>query len=147
MDMNQLFIALPRDLQWEILSEFVGTHVVRNGKLMRKISGNINFDQHKYLKRDRPCYNWIYNMRDDEANKRRFVRFPANGSSMMFCRDFRTDETIYLYRKSIQLHSLWDSIWEVQFEPVKSCDSVILEPFIKHQYPSYPYTNKKMRRK
>ena len=147
MDMNQLFIALPRDLQWEILSEFVGTHVVRNGKLMRKITGNINFDQHKYLKRDRPCYNWIYDMQNDEANKRRFAQFPANGLYMMFCRDFRTDETIYLYRKLIQLHSLWDYAWEVRFEPVKSCDSVILEPFIKHQYPSYPDTNKKMRRK
>ena len=39
--MDELFKALPRDLQWEILSEFVGTHVVRNGKLMRKMVGNI----------------------------------------------------------------------------------------------------------
>ena len=41
MNMDKLFKALPRDLQWEILSEFVGTHVVRNGKLMRKMTGEI----------------------------------------------------------------------------------------------------------
>jgi hypothetical protein len=35
--MDQLFKALPRDLQWEILVDFVGTHTVRNGKLMRKL--------------------------------------------------------------------------------------------------------------
>ena len=35
--MDNLFLKLPRDLQWEILTEFVGTHVVRNGKLMRKL--------------------------------------------------------------------------------------------------------------
>ena len=142
-----LFKALPQDLQWEILSEFIGTHVVRNGKLMRKLKLDINQDQYKYSIRDRPCYNWIYDMQNDEANKRRFAQFPANGLYMMFCRDFRTDETIYLYRKMIQLHSVWDFAWEVRFEPVKSGDSVILEPFIKQSYPSYPYTNKKMARR
>ena len=39
--MDNLFKALPRDLQWEILSEFVGTHAVRNGKLMRKLDNKI----------------------------------------------------------------------------------------------------------
>ena len=39
--MDNLFKALPSDLQWEILQDFVGTHVVRNGKLMRKMTGNI----------------------------------------------------------------------------------------------------------
>jgi hypothetical protein len=38
--MDNLFLALPRDLQWEILTEFVGTHVVHGGKLMRKIAYN-----------------------------------------------------------------------------------------------------------
>jgi hypothetical protein len=35
--MDNLFKALPRDLQWEILADFVGTHTVRNGKLIRKL--------------------------------------------------------------------------------------------------------------
>jgi hypothetical protein len=150
MDMNQLFKSLPSDLQWEILSDFVGTHAVRNGKLMRKLIVDINSDQIKYSIRDRPCYNWIYNIPSDEANNRRFAQFPANGTYLMCCRDFRTDETIYLYRKMIQLHSVWDFIWEIRFEPVSSndlTDSIVLPPFIKQSYPSYPYTNKKMARR
>ena len=39
--MDQLFKALPRDLQWEVLADFVGTHVVRNGKLLRKLDNTI----------------------------------------------------------------------------------------------------------
>ena len=41
MTTDELFIKLPRDLQWEILETFVGTHIVRNGKLMRKMTGRI----------------------------------------------------------------------------------------------------------
>ena len=37
MNMDQLFRALPRDLQWEVLTEFTGTHTVRKGKLRRKM--------------------------------------------------------------------------------------------------------------
>jgi hypothetical protein len=49
MSIDQLFNALPRDLQWEILSEFVGTHAVRKGKLMRKL---VEPFQHSPLKFD-----------------------------------------------------------------------------------------------
>lgn len=35
--MDQLFKALPRDLQWHILVYFVGSHSVRKGKLMKKL--------------------------------------------------------------------------------------------------------------
>lgn len=35
--MDQLFMALPCDLQWEVLSKFVGSHAVRNGRLKRKL--------------------------------------------------------------------------------------------------------------
>jgi len=35
--MDQLFKALPRDLQWHILTEFVGSHSVRKGKLIKKM--------------------------------------------------------------------------------------------------------------
>lgn len=47
--MDQLFQQLPRDLQWEVLIEFVGTHVVRNGKLIRKIA--FSTTQHGKLQR------------------------------------------------------------------------------------------------
>lgn len=37
MNIAQLFKALPRDLQWEVLCNFVGSHSVRKGKLIRKL--------------------------------------------------------------------------------------------------------------
>ena len=56
MDMNQLFMALPSDLQYEVLAEFVGTHVVRKGKLLRKL---VNPFHHGVLK-----HNIIHNDRN-----------------------------------------------------------------------------------
>jgi hypothetical protein len=145
MTPDQLLKALPRDLQWEILSEFVGTHVVRNGKLRRKLRLDTINHQLKYLIRNRPCYGWLYKRNNDELNKRVFARFPSNGRMMMFCRDFNTDETINLYYKWTYIHSVWEFMWKVKFETVV-LETLDLPPFIKHEYPSYPYTNKKMSR-
>jgi hypothetical protein len=36
--MEKLFRNLPTDLQWHVLQNFVGTPVVRNGKLLRKLT-------------------------------------------------------------------------------------------------------------
>jgi hypothetical protein len=142
MDIDKLFKALPRDLQWEILSEFLGTHVVRNGKLRRKILLNTINYQVKYLIRHRPSYYWLYKRDKEEDNKRVFAKFPGN-QRMMFCRDFHTDETIYLYYKKTLIESVWEFLWVVRFAPSRLEDSIILEPFVKHSYPSYPFTNKK----
>ena len=143
--MDQLFKALPKDLQWEILTEFIGTHVVRNGKLIRKIVLNTINHQVKYLIRNRPCYGWLYKRNNEELNKRVFVRFPSNGRNMMFCRDIDTNDTIYLYYKQILIHSIWEFVWEAQFE-TDVLEKLDLPPFIKRHYPSYPYTNKKLGR-
>lgn len=143
MTPDQLLKALPRDLQWEVLAEFVGTHVVRNGKLIRKLRLDTINHQLKYLIRNRLCYGWLYKRNNDELNKRVFTRFPSNGRTMMFCRDINTDETIYLYAKQTHIHSVWEFMWEVQFEIVV-LETLDLPPFMKHEYPSYPYTNKKM---
>jgi len=142
--MDNLFLKLPRDLQWEILTEFVGTHVVRNGKLMRKMSLDINTAQYKYTIRDRPCYGWLYKRFKDEDNTRVCARFPSNESHMMFWRDPNTDDTIILCRKSAELDSLWDKLCEAQFTTIV-LENLDLQPFIKHTYPSYPFTDKKKR--
>ena len=156
MTMDQLFNKLPRDLQWEVLSEFVGTHVVRNGKLMRKLVLKLNLAQQKYLVRDRPCYDWLYNRNNEEENNmifsewfynsfndddhmRTFSKF-AGSNQIMFCRDQNTDATIYMYRKPCQ-DEYFDDNWEAKF--VKE-DGTVLMPFKKNVYPSYPFTNKKM---
>lgn len=147
--MGQLFKALPRDLQWEILETFVGTHAVRNGKLMRKLILNINDAQYKYSVRERPCYNWIYNIRQrGEENTLRFARFPRNNTYLMCCRDKRTNDTVYLYRKMIQLDEECEFIWQIQSVPDNlpdEDDAIPLEPFEKHAYPSYLFTKNKRR--
>ena len=50
MNMDKLFKALPRDLQWEVLTVFVGSHAVRKGQLIQKI----NLDNKYQLIRDIP---------------------------------------------------------------------------------------------
>jgi hypothetical protein len=141
--MDQLFKALPRDLQWEVLTEFVGTHVVRNGKLMRKLKPNINSDQYNYTIRERPCYGWLYKRNNEELN-RVFARFPSNGRMIMFCRDIDTNDTIYLYYKQILIHSIWEFVWEARFVPDQKEELIVSPIFNKNTYPSYPYTNKKL---
>ena len=160
MTTDQLFIALTRDLQWEILEKFVGTHAVRNGKLRRKLVLNINNDQKKYLVRDRPCYDWLYNTHseenkilfaqwyfnsfNDDDHMRIFSKF-AGSNHILFCRDENTDDTIYMYRKPMK-KEYFNSNWEPQFTPINPNDLIVLPPFEKHVYPSYPYTNKKLGR-
>ena len=53
--MDSLFKALPRDLQWEILENFVGTHIVRNGRLRRKLI----FKQYFSANRALGIYNYF----------------------------------------------------------------------------------------
>ena len=119
--MEQLFIKLPRDLQWEILETFVGTHVVRNGKLRRKLVLDSNDNQVLRLIQDRPWYNWLYtqHQHSDKDNKMIFTQW--------FYNRFYYDE----------------DHWEAPITPIEPSD---LPPFIKNVYPSYPYTNKKLGR-
>ena len=132
--MDQLFKALPRDLQWEVLTEFTGTHVVRYGKLMRKIAYNHDLP----VKRVRQRLSWLYDRHDDIQH---YVRFNTD-TQMKFCEDAVSGETIYCYRKVIDDLPLW----ELQFTALpRAEDSVTLPPFEKHTYPSYPYTAKKRR--
>ena len=58
--MDQLFKALPQDLQWEVLTEFTGTHSVRNGKLIKK-----NFQVLKY-------HNLTYHSTIEERQQQKY---------------------------------------------------------------------------
>lgn len=164
MTMDNLFIALPRDLQWEILSEFVGTHVVRNGRLRRKLTLlHITHDQYNYTIRYRPWYDWLYNRGNDKDNDMIFLHWFnssfndddhmricshfAGQNQMMFCKDENTDETIYMYRIPGRIPSIWEFKWRAQFTPSRLEDLIVLPPFKKNTYLSYAFTNKKMGRK
>jgi hypothetical protein len=142
--MDNLFKSLPRDLQWEVLTEFVGTHVVRGGKLMRKIvltkkdgktfrqTGGkevpvadlaVRHRKNFPLISDRPKYLRVYS----DPNK-----------EMQFFRNQSTDDTVYLYRTFIN-HMV---LYEVRY-PVTKEEDTVLPPFTRATYPSYPYTSKK----
>ena len=154
MNMAQLFKALPRDLQWDVLCEFLGTHSVRKGKLIRKIvyttfQGKIfrQIGSDKYLRvkvaesvRARPCKPWLSSRPDDMPNPTMLIRLTEN-KPLAFWEDPYSGATIYLYRTMER--DPYIPFWKIRFAPVGSEDSVVLPPFVKHEYPSYEYTDKK----
>ena len=142
--MDQLFKALPSDLQWEILSDFVGTHVVRNGKLMRKMSVEIQ----KELARKIPGGIWIKQLP-------LYVPFGKWIAYDGIC--FNTKVALKRgFKMDIHLHEDWNNreITYIYYRHNASSDTYkyfledehIISNFIKHDYLSYPYTDKKMGR-
>ena len=136
--MWQLFKNLPRDLRWEVLSEFVGSHAVRKGKLIKKI---VFGDRHQMIQ-DIPlihkCYIQLYSYR---YNAKSDVRL-WGGSQLMFCDNPKTGATGYMFRKrNIRRYSGEDRSYDQHYTPMN--DSVVLPPFEKHSYPSFPDTEKK----
>ena len=143
--MDNLFKALPRDLQWEILSEFVGTHVVRNGKLLRKLtcghqvqSINKIIPMNLWLKDRR--FHLMYNNKHSRCTfgdlKVLTILMPKLNyldHAVYLCED-KSGELIYIYNTPT-------SRYEIPLD-----DNNSLPEFIKHIYPSYPYTDKKKRR-
>jgi hypothetical protein len=156
MNLDKLFNALPRDLQWEVLTEFVGTHVVRNGKLMRKL---VMTTPHKTLKHHifhtNPKCPWHYSkygtittnfvtpcFLSEAVQILSHVQMSDDGYRIMYCVNRKQSYIIFrTATKIVEGREIWDD------ERFLIDDSVILEPFIKHDYPSYPFTNKKMGRR
>ena len=145
--MDQLFIALPRDLQWEILETFVGTHVVRNGKLMRKMTGVI---QKELVSKSRNSSGDLW-LKQPQLYltlgtfiKGKNVNFNSN---VVLKRDFNMD--IYLWenwdtREITYMYYRYNYTSECYRYDMKN--GVSLPSFVKHNYPSYEYTDKKMGR-
>jgi hypothetical protein len=153
MNLDKLFNALPRDLQWEILTEFVGTHVVRNGKLMRKLTTPPQVLKHHII-RVNPTCPWHYSkygtisvhpvipcFLSEAVHIIAFVQLPHAGL-LMYCTNRKHSYIIFRTAiKIIEGRSTWDD------ERFLLDDSVVLPPFKKNTYPSYPFTNKKMGRR
>jgi hypothetical protein len=138
MNMNKLFNALPRDLQWEVLTVFVGSHVVRKGKLIQKLVSGIKFQRIQEMHRIQKCYIGQY---IQDFNTLSFVQF-SNGSQLMFCEEPTYGELGYTFRQVINRECSWMSkAYGRQYVPMD--DSVDLQPFEKHTYPSYEHTDKK----
>ena len=146
INMDNLFKALPRDLQWEVLTEFVGTHVVRGGKLMRKIV--LTKNDGKTFRRtggeEIPVADIVVRHRKNfplVSDRPKFLRVHSDANkAMQFFRDQYTDDTVYLHRTYTN-HMV---LYEVRFLVTKEEDTV-LPPFNRATYPSYPYTSKKIK--
>jgi hypothetical protein len=144
MSMNQLFKALPRDLQWEVLTEFVGTHVVRNGKLIKKIV----FDERHQMLMERPSIRQEIGIEYDTSffwaetavimSNERYLAFGEGSGS---------GRLAYGFRKIVPDDD--DNMpWHgVNMKITYMDDLVVLPPFVKHFYPSYEDTDKKKKRK
>jgi len=138
MNMDQLFRALPCDLQWEVLCEFVGTHTVRKGKLMRKLVWNIKYDRIRNM----PC---IYPSISVEYDIYYFyaisVVIMSNGRYLAVGESPETGKLSYGFRRILRYDEPWQN--EGYLKHILLDDSVVLPPFVKHAYPSYPDTDKK----
>ncbi len=154
MTIDQLFNKLPRDLQWEVLEQFVGTHVVRKGRLLRKLVFNT---PHQTLKpaliHIDPKFPWRYGkygiitvhpeipaFLSDNVNILSYTLLPS-GCKIMYCEGTIKKHMRYIIFRTANKHCIWDH------EVFQLDDTVPSGPFIKHDYPSYPFTNKKLGRR
>jgi len=129
MNLFQLFMALPRDLQWEILSVFVGSHRVRNGKLIKRLVFDERHQMIKDLPRIQRSYIGLYIRNFDAKTDVQLW----SGSQLMFCENATTGKMEYLFRKrKIRTHSREEKSYEHKFTQIN--DSVTLSPFEKHSY-------------
>jgi hypothetical protein len=136
--MDKLFKNLPRDLQWEVLTVFVGSHAVRKGKLIQKLVSGIKFQRIQEMRRIQKCYIGQY---IQDFNTMSFVQF-SNGSQLMFCECPYTGQLGYKFRQVIKRECSWmPKAYGLQYTPLTR--SAPLPPFEKHAYPSYEYTDKK----
>ena len=147
-------MKLPTDLQWEILTEFLGTHVVRNNKLIRRMDGEIQnklieyakqnylFDHPKCCLKQKP-YHFVYG--NTPWYWQRAYDHPDYKVTEV---SLYKNETVFALVENIQTGESWHSYYSSS-NNMYTCpidDSVILLPYVKHYYPSYPYTNKKLKR-
>jgi hypothetical protein len=179
---DQIFKLLPQELQWEILTDFVGGFTVRFNRLRRVFSDTIH---EKIMNHTFELNSWSWRC----LRLKPFIKFPFYDYDHLYLwimisnrwrvKSFRSDGTIWFdYHEDID-HTfdpeLLDIVAVAEFSHRDKCvvlfkskhtgqlsygfqgfdakwyitdinDSVVLPPYEKHYYPSYPYTNKKMGR-
>jgi len=140
--MDDLFKALPTALQWEILCVFVGSHVVRNNRLRRRLDGKVqkeilansieNSKSHRLQSTIPPILTifneykipWLY-----KYEVIGMVHFSA-GAKRILLKQKCTGQLSHWYIG----HDRWTVI---------TIDELILPPYIKYVYPSWESTDKK----
>lgn len=151
--MDTLFKNLPRELQWEILTVFVGTHVVRYNKLRRKFTGDIQnqliestknsyFEYRGCCLKQYPCYYgdgkmpwyWTRTFSPDIYSLTQ-VALGVEGNVISLFKNVRTGELSYGFYSRAHKWYIFPIV-----------DNVRLSPYVKRHYLSYPFTNKKLNR-
>ena len=142
--MDQLFIRLPQDIQWEVLSKFVGTHSVRKGKLMQKLV----FDERHQMLQNIPRIQMPPWCPPDVADMfpNSVVEF-SNGTQLLFTThpELGLGLNGYLFISNTIRSDIPESMkvrkeyWVSQNRWYCNGDN----PFKKHLYPSYEHTDKK----
>jgi hypothetical protein len=133
-----MFKQLPRDLKWEVLSEFVGSHAVRKGKLIKKLVFGDRHQMVQNIPRIHTCYIGVYNQ---DFNAKTYASM-RDGSQLMFCVDPIYGEMGYTFRKRIVRECSWmPKCYGRQYTPMNN--SVTLPTFAKRSYSSYEDTEKK----
>jgi hypothetical protein len=137
--MYTLFKALPTELQWEVLCVFVGTHVVRFNKLLRRLDGKIQkeilrntieYSESRRLHlKIQPIFNpdkipWV-----GKYTTVSIINFTEGGRRILI-ENSETGQLSYWY--------LCDHRWVVHL-----MDDIVLPPFVKRVYPSWESTDKK----
>lgn len=142
MNMDQLFASLPTELQWEILSVFVGTHAVRKGKLIKKL---VYGERHRLLMgMSRIRTEWAPPIKLEERPIS-FVLF-SNGTQLMytFHPDYGTLGYMFISNtiEDFGSFSFRKHIW-TRLDTVTGTHWTGTPEYEKHSYPSYEYTDKK----
>jgi hypothetical protein len=141
MNMDKLFLMLPRDLQWEVLTKFVGSHAVRKGKLMRKLILNAKYQIVMKMSRIQQVAN-PYNL--DCVHTTAFVILSNERKISCSQNADRGSEVQYMYinTRPNSFTGFFDC--GVVYKKVVPPENLVaLPPFEKHSYPSYEYTDKK----
>ena len=137
--MFQLFNALPRDLQWEVLTEFVGSHSVRNGRLIRKIVRDDRFQVIEDISRVIVCHIYLY---QKDYHAKTMVGF-RNGDQLLYCENPVSGETGYTFRKRIARRYSWEpKSYFLRYTPM-TISMNFPPPYVKKAYLSYLDTDKK----
>ena len=157
--MDQVFMGLPKVLQWEILTDYVGGFAVRFNRLKRFMTGDVqkrimrhNFELHDISS----CNLWVKHTLHSPvplrleylANRAVFVEFQEGENKAIAITEFSRRETFLVLFKALKTDKLtygyysWGREWYIT--PVM--DTIELPPFVKHSYPSYPHTNRKLGR-
>lgn len=133
-----LLKKMPEDVIWKILSEYLGTHYIEEGKLIRKLNRTINLSKRPLL-----IVRGKYNYKNDFIVLDNFywesmVIFNKN-MRLYFCEDPSNGNICYIYDT---LRTTDTNIEKYKITTMID-NSIYLPPFTKNHYPPLTYMKKR----